>query len=148
MPHITERLHEDHQKVEQLFQKLKKTGDGAEKTRLDLCQKLKHELLAHAEFEEAVFYPAIGERDGADLDEAIEEHQQVKAMLEEIEQMEPTSEEFMDKLSELESAVQHHVEEEESEIFPIAKRTIEKEEGEQMAQRHDDMVQQHMQAAR
>lgn len=150
MPHITEKLHEDHQKVEQIFRKLKDTTDDAEKTRLDLCQKLKHELLAHAEFEESVFYPTVRERNGADqrVSEAIEEHQQVKSMLEEIEQMEPTSAVFLDKIAELESAVQHHVDEEESEIFPVARKTIEENEGEQMSQRHDQMVQQYMQSAR
>src|SRR3546814_512274 len=94
MPHITAKLHEDHRKVEQIFKKLRGTTDRAKKTRLDLCNKLKHELLAHAEFEEAVFYPAIRERNGADISEALEEHQQVKSMLEEIEQMEPASAEF------------------------------------------------------
>lgn len=147
MPHITAKLHEDHRKVEQIFKKLKNTTDRAEKTRLDLCNKLKHELLAHAEFEEAVFYPTIRERNGADISEALEEHRQVKSMLEEIEQMEPASAEFMDKIVELEEAVKHHVEEEESELFPVARKAIEKDEGEQMSQRHDQMVREHMRAA-
>lgn len=150
MPHITEKLHKDHEKVEQLFRKLKETTDRAEKTRLDLCQKLKHELLAHAEFEEAVFYPAVRERNGVgqQIKEGIEEHNEVKRMLEEIEAMEPTSAEFMDKIEELEQAVQHHVDEEESEIFPVAKKVIDKTEGEQMSKRHDEMAQEHMRAVR
>lgn len=148
--HITEKLHQDHEKVEQIFRKLMESGDGAEKTRLDLCEKLKHELLAHAEFEEAVFYPAVRERNGVgqQIKEGIEEHNQVKRMLSEIEKMEPTSAGFMDKIEELQQAVQHHVDEEESEIFPAAKKLIEKEEGEQMSTRHDEMVQEHMRAAR
>src|SRR3546814_11203437 len=129
MPHITAKLHEDHRKVEQIFRKLKDTTDRAEKTRLNLCNKLKHELLAHAEFEEAVFYPAIRERNGADISEALEEHQQVKSMLEEIEQMEPASAEFMDKILGLEAALKHHVEEEENELFPGDMKAIEKENG-------------------
>lgn len=148
MPHITEKLHQDHQKVEKLFQKLKDTSDGAEKTRQDLCKKLKDELLAHAEFEEAVFYPAVRERAEADISEAIEEHKEVETMLQEIEQMEPTSEEFMEKIQQLEEAVKHHVEEEENEIFPIAKDIIEKQEGEEMSKHHDEMVREHMEAAR
>jgi hemerythrin superfamily protein len=150
MPHITDKLHQDHQKVEEIFRKLKDTTDGAEKTRLDLCQKLKHELLAHAEFEEAVFYPAVRERNGVSrqVQESIEEHNEVKRMLSEIENMEPTSAEFMEKIEELESAVRHHVDEEEGEIFPAAKKVIDKDEGEQMSSRHDEMVQEHMRAAR
>lgn len=150
MPHVTAKLHQDHEKVEQIFRKLKDTTDRAEKTRRDLCQKLKHELLAHAEFEEAVFYPAVRERNGVgqQIKEGIEEHDQVKRMLEEIEAMEPTSAEFMDKIEELEQAVQHHVDEEESEIFPVAKKVIDKEEGEEMSKRHDEMAQEHMRAAR
>ena len=150
MPHITDKLHQDHEKVEQLFRKLKDTTDGAEKTRLELCQKLKHELLAHAEFEEAVFYPTVRERNGVgqQIQEGIEEHNEVKRMLEEIEALEPTSSEFMDKIEELEQAVRHHVDEEESEIFPVAKKVIDKDEGEQMSTRHDEMAQEHMRAAR
>src|SRR3546814_2381411 len=126
-------------KVEQIVKKCRGTTDRAKRTRLDLCNKLKHELLAHAAFEEAVFYPAIRERNGADISEALEEHQQVKSMLEEIEQMEPASAEFTDKILELEEAVKHHVEEEENELFPVARKAIEKDEGEQMSQRHDQM---------
>ena len=150
MPHITQKLHQDHQKVEQIFRKLMETGDGADKTRLDLCQKLKHELLAHAEFEEAVFYPAVRDRNGVgqQVKEGIEEHNQVKRMLSELEEMEPTSPVFMEKIEELQQAVQHHVDEEESEIFPAAKKLIDKDEGEQMSRRHDEMVQEHMRAAR
>lgn len=147
MPHITAKLHDDHRKVEQIFNKLKDTTDGAEKTRLDLCKKLKNELLAHAEFEEAVFYPAIQERNVADVSDALEEHQEVKRMLEEIEQMGVASEQFMDKILELEEAVQHHVEEEENEMFPLAKKAIAKDEGEEMSQRHDQMAREHMRAA-
>src|SRR3546814_4087998 len=98
MPHITAKLHEDHRKVEQIFRKLKDTTDRAEKTRLDLCNKLKHELLAHAEFEEAVFYPAIRERNGADIREALEAHQQVKSMHQEIEQIDPPSAALIDTI--------------------------------------------------
>lgn len=148
MPHITAKLHEDHQKVEKIFQKLKDTSDGAEKTRRDLCQKLKNELMAHAEFEEAVFYPAVRDRAEADISEAVQEHKEVENMLEEIEQMEPASEAFMEKVLQLEEAVKHHVDEEENEIFPLAKDAIDKEEGEQMSQQHDEMVREHIQAAR
>lgn len=148
--HITEKLHQDHEKVEQIFRKLMESGDGAEKTRRDLCEKLKHELLAHAEFEEAVFYPAVRDRNGVgqQIKEGIQEHNQVKRMLSEIETMEPTSTDFMEKIEELQQAVQHHVDEEESEIFPAARKLIDKEEGEQMSTRHDQMVKEHMRAAR
>lgn len=150
MPHIIEKLHEDHEKVEQIFRKIMDTSEGAEKSRRDLCEKLKHELLAHAEFEEEVFYPAVRERDGIDsrISEAIEEHKQVETMLKELESLDVTSEEFMEKISELQASVQEHVDEEESEIFPVARKAIEEDEGEQMTKRHDEMVKEHMQAAR
>lgn len=149
MQHITEKLHDDHEKVNRIFKQLNDTSDHAEKTRLDLCQKLKDELLAHAKFEEEVFYPSLRSRDGADelVAEAIGEHQQVESMLNEIERVSPASQDFMEKISELESAVQHHVEEEEREMFPIARKVFQGEEGEQMARQHDEMVQQYMQSS-
>lgn len=150
MPQITERLHEDHQKVEKLLQKLKDTGSGAEKTRTQLCEQLVHELQAHTEFEEKVFYPAVrkaGKNAESEVETAIEEHDEVESMLERLQAMEPTSDDFVEVISELEEAIQAHVSREEKDIFPLAERTIEDEDSSRMTEEHDQMVEKHMQRA-
>ena len=148
--HIIDKLHEDHEKVESLFRKLKDTTDGAEKTRADLSAKLRQELLAHSEFEENVFYPTVRERDGVgrQVKQAFEEHQEVKQMLDELDSMDPTSAEFMETVAELEAAVREHVDVEESDIFPAAKKAIGEDEGAEMARRHDEAARQFMQELR
>ena len=150
MPHIIERLHQDHEKVEQLFEKLLDTGDGAEKSRRQLCEQLAEELKAHSEFEEEVFYPAVRDAGGKaddEVDEALEEHEEVKQMLDQIESLDPTSEEFLDLVMELRDAVQEHVRREEAEIFPMAKDAIEQDAAQQMTERHDKMAAEHAQHA-
>ena len=80
------------------------------------------ELEVHAVVEEDVFYPALKKElsDGVLIDEALKEHQAVKDLIEELKGMEADDEEFGEKWSELVENVQHHVEEEESELLPQA----------------------------
>lgn len=147
MTHITDTLHQDHQKVSQLIGKLKGTGGGEQKTRGSLCRQIKHELMAHSEFEEEVFYPALREgspEGGPEVEAAFEEHEEVEQMLDEIEQMDPTSNEFMTAIDQLEQAVLEHVQHEESRIFPIAQQLLKEADAAQMSREHDQMVQAHM----
>lgn len=148
MPHVTEKLHQDHEKVEQMFKKLQETSSGAEKTRQKLCQQLATELRAHMEFEEKVFYPALrqaGDGAGEKVKEAVEEHNQAKQLLDQLEQCDPTSDEFLDIATQLQEAIEHHVREEEDEIFELAQDRIEGDDAEQMATRHDKMAQEYKQ---
>lgn len=143
MPHIIEKLHQDHERVEQLFAKLQTTSASAKKTRETLCQTLAQELKAHTQFEERVFYPAVresGDSAGPKVKHAIEEHREVERMLMRLEKIDVASEEFMDLIGQLQDAVQEHVREEEDEIFPLAKKGIEEEDSTQMVIRHDKMV--------
>ncbi|HEX7034627.1 MAG TPA: hemerythrin domain-containing protein [Pseudomonadales bacterium] len=150
MTHITDTLHQDHQKVSQLIGELKETGGGAPATRASLCRQIRHELMAHSEFEEEVFYPALREgspEGGPEVEAAFEEHEEVEQMLDEIEQMEPASNEFMTAIGRLERAVLEHVQHEESRIFPIAQQLLNEADADQMSREHDQMVQEHMQRA-
>lgn len=150
MSHVIDTLHNDHEKVSQLLEKLKATTDGSEKTRSSLCQQIKHELLAHTEFEEKVFYPVVRKRNAEarkEVESALNEHEEVDQMLEDIEGMDPTSEQFMATVSQLQEAILDHVRHEEEKIFPLARDTIDSDDAEEMTQRHDQMVEKHMQEA-
>ncbi len=113
-----ELLKVDHQKVQELFDQVKATEN--EKQHKQLYKKIKAELEAHAYAEEKVLYPALKKqeefKDG--VLEALEEHLQMKTLFRDIDRLADGNERFDAKLSVLIDDVEHHVEEEEGEMFP------------------------------
>jgi hemerythrin-like domain-containing protein len=124
-----ELLKKDHEKVANLFEKLEATTERAVKTREELFTQLKYELDTHAQIEESLLYPVLKDADDTrDLTlESFEEHRIVKQLLSELEQMPKNEEQWSAKLKVLRENVKHHVEEEEKELFPIAKKVLSKE---------------------
>ena len=119
-------LKEDHQKVSGIFQQLEPTTERAEKTRTELFAKLQTELDIHAKVEESVFYPAI--KQAAETREIVlegfEEHHVVKMLLKELEALPVDTEQWTAKLKVLQENVEHHVEEEEQEMFQKARQVL------------------------
>lgn len=113
-----ELLKKDHQKVSDLFAQTEVAG--SEKNHRQLFEKIRTELETHTHIEETVFYPALKKHEDLKdmVAEAYEEHKQVKTLLREIEALSGDSTKFDAKLRELQQNVEHHVEEEESEMFP------------------------------
>ena len=130
-------LKADHRKVEELFKKLEDTTERAVKTRTELFEKLNQELTVHALAEEAVLYPADKEiKETRELGfEAVEEHHVVKILLAELAALSPDTEEWTAKLSVLKENVQHHVKEEEGELFPKTKKALSSEELDELGNR-------------
>ncbi|HEY9619287.1 MAG TPA: hemerythrin domain-containing protein [Crinalium sp.] len=124
----------DHRKVDQLFEEISSTK-GAKKIQ-ECFNQIYKELTLHAEAEELVFYPAMREYDETEdyIEEAEEEHDEAKVLLEEMKSLKPGDDEFQSKLQELIAAVKHHVEEEENEIFPAVREAMEDEELQQLAE--------------
>jgi hemerythrin superfamily protein len=114
----------DHRKVEELFEQLEK-AKSAKKTYEFLTQIYK-EVNLHARAEELVFYPAMREYDETTefIEEAESEHEEAEILLEQIKGMSPSDEQFQDKIEQLKEAIQHHVEEEESEIFKAVRECM------------------------
>ena len=114
-------LKADHRKVTELFDRFGKLGERAHTTRERTLARLSEELSVHAGIEENVFYPAVrarfAERNESMVLEALEEHHVVKVLLRELESMDPRSERYVAKVTVLREIVDHHVEEEESELF-------------------------------
>ena len=115
-----ELLKKDHDTVDQLFQKVKANEDGDNTATFE---KIKHELDIHAHIEEKIFYPRVVEEGDEELQkmvlEGIEEHRQVKMFLKELANLADDSEKFAPKLKVLMEDVEHHVQEEEGEMFPL-----------------------------
>jgi hemerythrin superfamily protein len=107
-------IEQDHRHVEDLFKQFETAGPQAYKTKDDLVLQITQELQAHATIEEEVFYPAVAAmaaEDGKELvQEAVEEHQQVKQLLAELGQMTAEDDGFDDKVWTLIDNVRHHVE--------------------------------------
>ncbi len=123
-------LKEDHKKVSGIFQQLEPTTERAEKTREELFGKLKLELDIHAQIEETIFYPAIKQaHETREITlEGFEEHHVIKILLKELEETPVTAEEWTAKLKVLQENVEHHVEEEETEMFQKARQVLSEEE--------------------
>ena len=141
-------LKDDHQKVSGLFQQLEPTTERAEKTRTELFARLKEELDIHARVEETVFYPAIKQE--AETREIVlegfEEHHVVKLLLKELESLPVDTEQWTAKLKVLQENVEHHVEEEEGEMFQKARQVLSEDDinrlGEQMEEMRQKLISQ------
>lgn len=118
-------LIEDHKRVRKLFkqfEKMKEEGTPAEKEALarQICEELK----LHTEVEEKIFYPAarkaIDEQDM--LDEALIEHASAKDLIAQIEEGDAKDSMWAARVTVLGEYVEHHVKEEEEEMFPKVKK--------------------------
>lgn len=116
----------DHQRVKALFEEFEKIRDDeeADDDKAQLVAQICLELTMHTALEEEVFYPAVRARiDDEDLmDEALVEHASAKELIEELELMDPTDELYDAKVTVLGEQIDHHVEEEESDMFPKARQ--------------------------
>ena len=130
-------LKKDHRKVAELLDKLEKTTDRGLKTRDQLFQQVKEELELHSAIEEEIFYPALQEEeDTKDITlEAFEEHKIVKTLLEELARLPKDDEQWAAKVTVLKENVEHHVEEEEGEMFKKAKKALSDDELENLGDR-------------
>ena len=119
-----ELLKNDHAKVSSLFDRIEPATDAT--TRQQLFAQLKQELELHAHIEETILYPVLkAAAETRDItEEGYEEHQEVKDLLAELEATPADSEEWSDMIVELRENVEHHVEEEEGEMFTKARRVL------------------------
>jgi hemerythrin-like domain-containing protein len=143
-----ELLKADHVKVKQLLEQISDTTERAAKTRTELLKKIEMELRVHTALEEEVFYPALREAGGKEelkmFHEAKEEHRAVTALvLPDLLETEPGSVEFSGRIKVLKELLEHHIEEEESEMFPDVSELLGEEEltnlGQKMADRKKDL---------
>jgi hemerythrin superfamily protein len=135
-------LKADHKEVKGWFKQYEKLDDDGEKG--ELAQRICQALTVHTQIEEEIFYPEVREETEEDelLDEAKVEHMSAKQLIAEIESMEPGEELYDAKVKVLGEYVNHHVEEEEGELFPkVRKSDLDlKEIGERLKARKDELM--------
>lgn len=116
----------DHKEVKQLFKEYDQLveTDAGEEDKASLARQICTMLTAHATAEEEIFYPAARSvLDEADLiDEATVEHASAKDLIAQLEEASPGDELFDAKIKVLGEYIEHHVKEEEGELFPKMKK--------------------------
>ena len=129
-------LKADHEKVAGILETIEETTERAMKGRDEMFARLKSELDLHAMIEEEIFYPALEESEETrDITlEAYEEHRMVKQLLAELEAEPKDTEEWTAKFAVLKENIEHHVEEEEGEMFTKAREALSNEEIERLGE--------------
>lgn len=119
----TELLKNQHREVKQLFGKAKKAESS---DRREILDTIAEKLEMHMRIEEEIFYPAVCElgkkADEEMIPEAFEEHHVVRLVLEELPDVDTDDERYGAKVTVLDELVEHHVKEEESEMFKLAEK--------------------------
>ncbi|MEK6335008.1 MAG: hemerythrin domain-containing protein [Acidobacteriota bacterium] len=116
-------LKQDHKTVSELFESIEAASG---ETKIARFKKLKSELDVHAHIEEAIFYPALkNKEESRDITlEGYEEHKVIKELLAELNTARKPSDEWNAKFTFLQESVEHHVKEEEGELFSKAKDVL------------------------
>jgi len=129
-------LRQDHLKAKRLFERLAETADGASKARQRLFTELRQELELHTQVEEAHFYPALERHEEASelVEDALDEHDEMKQLLEALDSADADEDGWFDQLADLQEEVEAHVEEEETRLFPVAQKLLQKPEADAIAQ--------------
>ncbi|MFL6632644.1 MAG: hemerythrin domain-containing protein [Massilia sp.] len=117
----------DHREVAEMFEQFEQLGDRATTSKEKLKDKICKALIAHTTIEEEIFYPAVRAakiEEGEDMvDEAIVEHASAKDLIKQLQEMQPDDELYDAKVKVLSEQIDHHVKEEEKEMFPKAKKS-------------------------
>lgn len=127
MPNAITMLKSDHATVKRLLRELNETTERAVKARERLVSQIEQELKTHAQLEEEIFYPAFkvvaeGTKAEEMFYEAAEEHHVVDMVLPALKSANPKSPEYGAKVKVLKELIEHHIREEEDEMFAKARQ--------------------------
>jgi hemerythrin superfamily protein len=119
-------LEDDHREVEDLFEEFESAKGAAKKRKV--FEEIADKLAVHATIEEKHFYPAAKSEETEDLLlEAAEEHLSAKRVIADLLALDASDETFEAKVKVLQEQIEHHVEEEEGELFPTVQKLLDKE---------------------
>jgi hemerythrin-like domain-containing protein len=134
----------DHREVSDMFEQFENLSDRAKATKAKLTEKICNALIAHTTIEEEIFYPAVREavKDEDMVDEAVVEHASAKDLIQQLQEMNPDDDLYDAKVKVLSEQIEHHVKEEEEEMFEKARKSgldmIQL--GQEMAQRKQEIL--------
>lgn len=137
-------LEQDHHQVEQLFDQFDR---ASESDKQQIVERICMELETHTQIEQEIFYPAVRSglgQDGNELvDEGLVEHQNVNQLIQQIRAMTPGEQGFDARVTVLMEEVRHHVDEEETEMFPLVQSSMSSQLdslGQQLEQRKQQIM--------
>ncbi|HEY0142106.1 MAG TPA: hemerythrin domain-containing protein [Thermoanaerobaculia bacterium] len=133
MPNAITMLKSDHATLKRLLRELNETTERATKQRESLVREIEQELKMHAQIEEEVFYPAFKAvtkgQEAEDLFyEAAEEHHVVDMVLPALKTANPKSKEFTAKAKVVKELIEHHIREEETQMFAAARQLFDEDQ--------------------
>jgi hemerythrin-like domain-containing protein len=142
-----ELLKTDHREVEELLKRITDLEEEDGEERGELFEQLVPKLKAHETIEQEIFYPAAKEA-GEEAEEIVShsyvEHHLVDVLIGEIGELAPGEEEWTAKAHVLKELIQHHVDEEQDELFPATRTGLGRERlqqlGEEMQARKDELL--------
>jgi len=142
-------LKEDHDRAKKLMAELEETTERGVRTREQKWTKLLKELTIHENIEEEVFYPALAEHPKAKdiVLEAMEEHHLVDDIVEQLKDTPFDDEHWAAKFKVTKENVEHHIEEEETDMFKVARQVFSKEELDELGSRLEATKAEQMQDA-
>ena len=131
-------LKQDHQKVRTLCSQMGTTGERDTMKREEIFRQVKQEVDVHTKIEEQCLYPLAKKyKETQEITErSLEEHQQIKQLLQELSRKEVQSEDWLPTFKTLQECFEDHVEEEESEMFPKLQKILSRDE---MSKLGDDL---------
>jgi hypothetical protein len=127
-------LSKDHGTVAALMSRLAATDADEADRRQELFTEIRDELTLHSETEDAVFYTELAKHQqlAEKIEHARSEHEEITMLLEELGEMQIDHQSWMNKFLRLQDRVQHHVDDEEGEIFPLAEKVLSSEGAERL----------------
>jgi hypothetical protein len=141
LPTAVDLLTEDHEKVKGLFEKFEKAKSDDEKE--EIADQVDLELRVHSMIEEEILYPAFKDIDADTTAEGFEEHGVVEQLLNELATMDLEEDQFEAKFKVMKENVEHHIEEEETSMFPKCPQIPNYDQiGMKLAQRKKELMEQ------
>ena len=136
MKEFFKMITKDHDEVKDLLKKLTEVSCSDVRPREKLFLQLKTEIIPHLKAEEAVFYQALMDKKKGRKHslEAIEEHSLTEIVIKQLEALPIDAEVWSAKMKVLKNLVEHHIEEEEKELFKIAEKEINKDDFKKISQ--------------
>jgi hemerythrin superfamily protein len=137
-----ELLTSQHREFDDLFEEYEAAGEGATRARERVFKQIADALAIHSEIEEKIFYPEVRESDPEledTLRESVEEHLSMKRIIADLLDAGSQDPQFDAKVRVLQEQVEHHVEEEEGELFPRTRRSCSSDQLDEMGARMEEL---------
>lgn len=132
MNKLYEMLEHDHEEVKQMFAESLKNNDTSK------FSQIKKELMIHMEGEEKYYYPKAKKVDKELVEHGIEEHEEAKELIRELDRLGKNDGKFMPIMKELKESVEHHVNEEENKLFPETEKELDDDENTKIAEKIEE----------